>query len=125
MLVKGQKKLDRRGLIRVCRRFGVAPIFMDQLKNGAVVDLPEDKASALIARNYAYAVDTSVDIGDIKMEDHEIETEETVQVIETEEGETPFVDESSAVDEITSSDAAEGEEDYDDEVEPESKDVTL
>lgn len=93
MRIRGTKKLDRQGLIRAARRFNVRPVHTEQLKRGKVVEMESDKALALIARGYATAVTDHVSVDNVNLDDLNVDTEETVTVVETEKGSIPFNDE--------------------------------
>jgi hypothetical protein len=57
MLIKKVHKYDHIGLTRASRRWGIAPFFIEELKAGKVIDLPEEKANVLIELGYAVKAD--------------------------------------------------------------------
>lgn len=93
MRVRGKKKIDRIGLIRLGRRFGITPVDVDSLKRGNVVEVPDAQGEALIARGYVYRVAMSTPITDLRMDDRNIETVETVVVEKDEDDEDEDEDE--------------------------------
>jgi len=113
MRIRGRKKIDKIGLIRLGRRFNVPAMFIDQLKRGEVVDLPDEKAEAMVSRGYAVEVSARVEIGPVTMDDRDVETESTVEVVDAgEEGDVPFEDESIAPEEeLREDESSEKEED--------------
>jgi hypothetical protein len=69
--------MDRRGLIRMSRKFGIAPIFTDQIRRGKIVELPDDKAQALIDHGYAIRAQRR-NTDPITVDDTEVTTPEDV-----------------------------------------------
>lgn len=87
MRVKGKQKIDRIGLIRLSRRFGIAPVHTESLKRGLVIEIPDKQADQLIARGYVYRVAMSTPVDDLQMDDRNIETVEEVVVEKDEDDE--------------------------------------
>jgi len=50
--VKKVKKIGNRKVVRLCRKFGIAPLAVRALQSGAVVELPSEKAALLVAAGY-------------------------------------------------------------------------
>ena len=75
MKIRKTKKIDRRGLIRIGRRFGIAPVFVANLQQDKIVELPDDKALALIERGYAIRAQHRAD-DPITVDDTDIATTE-------------------------------------------------
>lgn len=78
MRIRKTKKIDRIGLIRAARKFGVAPLFVDSLQRDKVVELPDDKARALIDRGYAIRAGGHAPVDNVTVDDQDVETTETV-----------------------------------------------
>lgn len=93
MRVRGSRKIDRIGLIRLARKFNIAPVHTELLKREEVVDLPEAKAAALVSRGYAIKVSDKTELDTVKLDDRNIDTIPTVEMVETDENRVPFVDE--------------------------------
>jgi len=77
MRIRRTKKIDRMGLIKASRKFGIAPLFTSLLQRGEVIELPDDKAEALISRGYALRSGGRPPVNNITIDDTEIETTET------------------------------------------------
>jgi hypothetical protein len=102
--IRGTKKMDRMGLIRTSRKFGIAPVFTAQLQQGKIVELPDDKAQALIDRGYAIQAqrrktdDITVDELAVKTpetiinSDYELPDEETVEEDDDLQDEDPHIE---------------------------------
>ena len=75
--IRKTKKIDRIGLIRAARKFGIAPLFTDQLQRGEVIEIEDEKAQALIDRGYALRAGGRQPANEITVDDTEMETTET------------------------------------------------
>ena len=85
MRVRRTKKIDRRGLIKMSRKFGIPKMFSDNLIRGNVVELPDDKADALIEGGYAVNAGGRAVVDDTTVDDQDITTTETVDEVDEED----------------------------------------
>lgn len=112
MKIRRTKKIDKRGMIRLGRKFGVAPVFIAQLQQGKIVDLPDDKAMALVDHGYAIRAQHR-QTDDITVDDSMTETPETLATPDYDDTDTDDNDDrdsnDSEDDEIQREDEHEGE----------------
>lgn len=78
MRIRRSKKIDRRGLIKMSRKFSIAKMFSDNLIRGNVVELPDDKAEALISHGYAVNAGGRAVVDNTTVDDRDIATLENV-----------------------------------------------
>lgn len=78
MRIRRTKHIDPHGLKRLSRQYVIAPFFVDQLKRGEVVELPDDKAQILIDNGYALKSGGRPPVNQVTVDDREVETPETV-----------------------------------------------
>lgn len=90
MRIKRTKKIDRRGMTRVGRKFGIAPMFLDQLRTGKVVELPDDKAEQLISRGYAINAGGRASVDNMTVDDKLVTSLENVNAPEIDEEDEDF-----------------------------------
>ena len=115
MRIRRTKKIDRRGLIKMSRKFGIAKMFSDNLIRGNVVELPDDKADALISHGYAVNAGGRAVVDNTTVDDRDITTTETVDEVDE-------VDEKDIDDEDYDDDVPTGDEAH---ILPDNKDITL
>jgi hypothetical protein len=87
MRIRRSKHIDPHGLKRLSRQYTIAPFFVDQLKRGEVIELPDDKAQILIDNGYALKAGGRPPVNQVTVDDHNVDTIEMVGALDDDEDE--------------------------------------
>jgi hypothetical protein len=94
MRIRRSKHIDPHGLKRLSRQYTIAPFFVDQLKRGEVIELPDDKAQILIENGYALKAGGRPPANQVTVDDREVETTEEIGDVDDDEDEYRIDDKS-------------------------------